>query len=149
MDLDDVRQGGAFRRIHDFGAPPSSSSPSGKSNWIPAIGDEILLSYSPKGISFLQNIHEPLKSHTGIAAISYKQEIDDSFSSFYSGIGRAPSPVFHKSYIEFELQFEDTFGGVVMSIRADAVENVHIDGAVNLLQGRFIITETSIVMKVV
>ena len=148
MDLDDVRQGGAFRRIHDFGAPPSSSSPSGNSNWIPSPGEEVLLSYSPKGTSFLLSIKQPLKSHTDIKSVEYHQELDDSFSRSYSG-GWLPSPASRNSYVKFELQFDDIFGGVTMTVRAEGIENVYIDAAANLLQGRFIITETNVEMRVV
>ena len=147
MNLDDVRKGGAFRRIHSFGAL-SSSKPSGSNvTWVPRPGEEIFVNFEPKQRSYIQNTENPPKALFGVRYFAYRQEPDDSFQTL--GGRWSTSPTLQKAYIEFELPMEeDTHGGILMNIKAEEMGTTSINLDRDKLQGRFLITKAELEMQV-
>ncbi len=148
MDFDDVKRSGAFRRIHDFGAPLASAPLPSGSGWIPSPGEEIFLSFEPKQTSFIQNTKNPPESLFGIHNFKYQQalefSLEDTGSPYQSFIPSLP-----ESYVEFELYFEETFGGsVLLSIQADAISGSCTMINQVKLQGRFRVTRVDLEMRV-
>lgn len=152
MNLDDVKRYGAFRRIHDFGAPSSSSStvPSGNNLfWIPQLGEEIFIHFEPKAVSFIQNVAQPSDSLNGIKNFKYHQELNDPLTPSIDPWGSSV-PFLQRAYVEFELHFDDNLNsGLVMTILADATYETHLSLDQDKLHGRFIITQAELEMRMV
>lgn len=150
MDLADVKRGGAFRRIHAFSAPLApSSTPSGNAQvWMPHPGEEIFLNFEPTRGSYIQNMNNPSESLTGIQKLKYHQNLDVATFNGSRTLLQCVGPQI--SYIEFELHFEETCGGsLVLTILADTTPVSHISLDRDKLQGRFIVTQVDLEMRVV
>lgn len=150
MDLDDVRRGGAFRRIHDFGAPSSSSTvPSGNNlSWMPHPGEEIFVHFEPKAASFIQKVASPSDSLFGIKDFKYHQELNES-PPFSINPWGPTIPFRQRAYVEFELHFDDRLNsGIVLRILANATSDIDVSLDRNKLQGHFIITHAELEMRV-
>jgi len=114
---------------------------------MPQPGQEIFLHFEPNSTSFIQNRLNPPETITGIRNFAYHQNLDVTTHSFSGGswtyTGGQPY------YVEFELEFEQTFGGsVVLAILADAVSSPHINLDRDKLQGLFVITQVDLEMRI-
>jgi len=138
VDFDDVREGGAFRRIHDFNAPPA---PRSDRVWIPEPDEEIFVQFEPKGTSFIQNTENPPESLFGIDNFVYRRDFtnlvvpDPTF--------RTSIPVYQRAYIDFRIGCNRGMGEILLDIRALELESVVLDMNRNKLTGRFLISRVN------